>query len=147
MIRYNISNNHKHLILPSKQTLPTHLKSPKSPKSDTLRLNLPPARPPTFLFPSLLVQFLHVDVVHRLQGGVHVEQVGHEGDVQLGVAADNVIRGHKHSTAHLVGLLQHVLCSLSQIPFLCEEKSVWYRIIGIYLRDGLLIEFPLYLGY
>lgn len=53
-----------------------------------------------------------------MQGRVFVEQVGNEGQVELGVPADDVGGGDELSAAEALGLLQHALGALHIILLL-----------------------------
>lgn len=53
-----------------------------------------------------------------MQGRVFVEQVGDEGQVELGVAADDVGGGDELAAAEALCLLQHALGSLHIILLL-----------------------------
>lgn len=57
-------------------------------------------------------------VLWLMQGRVFVEQVGDEGQVELGVATDNVGGGDELAAAEALGLLQHALGSLHVILLL-----------------------------
>lgn len=57
-------------------------------------------------------------VLWLMQGRVFVEQVGDEGQVELGVAADDVGGGDELAAAEALGLLQHALGSLHVILLL-----------------------------
>lgn len=74
---------------------------------------------------TLYVRCLHVVEADLLQGGMHVEQVGHEGQVQLAVAVDNVMGGDKLPAVQPGRLLQHQLSPLGQIVLLqvCREEE------------------------
>lgn len=53
-----------------------------------------------------------------MQGRVFVEQVGDEGQVELGVAADDVGGGDELAAAEALGLLQHALGPLHVVLLL-----------------------------
>lgn len=57
------------------------------------------------------------------QCGIFVEEVGHEGQVELGAPADDVSRGDKLSTAEPLGLLQHSLGPLQVVPLLNDTHG------------------------
>lgn len=84
---------------------------------------------PRFLLLTLYVR-LHVVEVDLLESGMHVEQVGHEGQVELAVSVDDVLRGDKLPAVQLRRLLQHQLSPLGQIVLLQvrREEGGWVGI-------------------
>ena len=57
--------------------------------------------------------------------GSLVEEVGHKGEVQTFVALDHVLGSDKVFAPDLVGLVQHMPCTLVKITFLITiNKSV-----------------------
>lgn len=72
---------------------------------------------------TLYVRRLHVVEVDLLEGGMHVEQVGHEGQVELAVSVDDVLRRDKLPAVHLRRLLQHQLGPLGQIVLLQVRRE------------------------
>lgn len=73
---------------------------------------------------TLYVRRLHIVEVDLLERGMHVEQVGHEGQVELAVAADDVVRGDKLPAVQPGRLLQHQLGPLGQIVLLQVGEGV-----------------------
>lgn len=59
-----------------------------------------------------------------MQGRVFVEQVGDEGQVELGVAADDVGGGDELAAAEALSLLQHALGSLHVILLLPHKRDI-----------------------
>ena len=53
--------------------------------------------------------------------GSMVEEVGNKGEIQALIALDHVFGSDKVSAPDLVGLVQHLLCTLVKITFL--QKS------------------------
>ena len=70
------------------------------------------------------MDFAEVDVGGLIKGRVHVEEVGHIGEVELVVARHHVVRRHKSPALDLLRLLQHAFCSLRQVLLLCIVERV-----------------------
>lgn len=73
-------------------------------------------------------------VLWFLQRRVLVEQVGDEGQVEFGVAADDICRHDELSASEPVGLIQHALGPLQVLLLLQRERRVGGR-----LGDGLVL--------
>lgn len=73
---------------------------------------------------SLTLYVCHVHVGARLlQGGMHVEQVGHEGQVELAVPVGDVVGGDKLPAVQPRRLLQHQLGPLGQVLLLRAHRG------------------------
>lgn len=71
---------------------------------------------------TLYVCHIHVEV-RLLQGGMHVEQVGHEGQVELAVPVGDVVGGDELPAVQPRRLLQHQLGPLGQIVLLQAHRE------------------------
>ena len=88
----------------------------------------------TAFLASLLLQAGEVKVWHLggVETRVHVEQVGDEGQVQLVVAGNDVIRRDETSTPNLIGLLEHPFGTVRQVTNLCGKRKttlVHHRVV------------------
>ena len=86
---------------------------------------------------------LHVLTLVVIESGVLVEEIGDEGEVELGVAHDDVLGINKLAAADLLGVLEHQLCALQGIGLaqrlegtdpgheLVEENGVALRVLDV----------------
>lgn len=72
---------------------------------------------------TLDVHGLHAVQVGPLQRGVHVEQVGHEGQVEFAVSRGDVVGRHKLPAVQPGRLPQHQLRPLLQMLLLDEQTD------------------------
>ena len=83
-----------------------------------------PSLPSLTLLFSWLLPHVHLHVDLRLvEGGVVVEEVGHECQVQLLVARHHVRGAHEAATPDLIRLLQHALRPLVRVAHLKGKKK------------------------
>ena len=85
----------------------------------SVRLSIHPSIPSLTLLFSWLLPHVHLHIdLGLVEGGVVVEEVGHERQVQLLVARHHVRGAHKAATPDLVRLLKHALCPLVRVAHL-----------------------------